>query len=69
MDSARYTVYDTTKLKYCTSTGVSTPTINTGARFWSATVSHTMIPGFSCGVSVNTANPITTVNDGEPVCK
>ena len=69
VDSMHYSVYDTSKLKYRTTTGVNTPTITTGAGFWSATVSHTLIPGFSCGVSINTANPITTVNDGEPTCK
>ena len=69
-DSVRYSTYDTTKLKYRTSSGVNTPNITTGAGFWTATISHTMVAGFSCGIGVNTANPITSsAGEGEPVCK
>ena len=69
-DSAKYATYDTTKLKFKPSTGVNTPTIVTGAGFWSATITHTQIASFSCGIGVNTTNPlVSTAGDGEPVCK
>ncbi len=69
-DSTKYTTYDTTRLKFKPSTGVLAPTITTGAGYWSATVSHTQITAFSCGIGVNTVNPlITTAGDGEPVCR
>ena len=69
-DSSKYSVYDTTKLKYKPSTGVNTPTIVTGAGYWSASITHTQIAGFSCGIGVNTQNAVvTTAGDGEPACK
>ncbi|CAN5912764.1 hypothetical protein BH11GEM2_BH11GEM2_14550 [soil metagenome] len=69
-DSVRYSTYDTTKIKYRTSSGVNTPAITTGAGYWSATITHTMVAGFSCGIGVNTANPIvTSASEGEPACK
>jgi type IV pilus assembly protein PilA len=69
-DSVHYSTYDTAKLKWRMSTGVNAPTITTGAGFWTATISHTLIAGFSCGISINTANPIsTTASEGEPACK
>ncbi len=41
-----------------------------GAGYWSATVTHTQIASFSCGIGVNTTNPlVSTAGDGEPVCK
>ncbi|CAN5452707.1 hypothetical protein BH09GEM1_BH09GEM1_43380 [soil metagenome] len=69
-DSVKYATYDTTKIKYRPSTGVNTPTIVVGSGFWSATITHTMIASFSCGIGVNTANPlIAKAGEGEPVCK
>ena len=69
-DSTKYSTYDTTKLKFKPSTGVNNPTIVTGAGYWSATVTHTQIAGFSCGIGVNTANTLVpTAGDGEPACK
>ena len=69
-DSTKYAMYDTTQLKFKPSTGVNTPTIVTGAGFWSATITHTQIASFSCGIGVNTANPlVSTAGDGEPACK
>ena len=69
-DSGTYVVYDTTKLKFKPSTGVSTPTINIGPGYWNAQVTHTQIANFSCAIGVNTANPVvTTAGDGEPACK
>ena len=69
-DSTKYVTYDTTKLKYKPSTGVNNPTIVPGSGYWSATITHTQIASFSCGIGVNTTNPIvTTAGDGEPACK
>ena len=71
-DSTKYVTFDTSAghLKYRPSTGVNAPTIATGAGFWSATITHTQITSFSCGIGVNTANAIvTTAGDGEPACK
>jgi hypothetical protein len=51
------------------SSGVGVPNVTTGAGYWSATVTHTQIAGATCGIGVNTANPIiTTAGDGEPSC-
>ena len=71
-DSNQYTiVIDSLKgLRYRQSTSVSTPAIVTGSGYWSASVTHSQIAGFSCGIGVNTANPVvTTAGDGEPACK
>ena len=69
-DSTKYVTYDTTKLKFKPSTGVNDPVIVPGAGYWSATITHTQIATFSCGIGVNTTHPIvTTAGDGEPACK
>ena len=69
-DSGKYVIYDTAQLKFKPSTGVNDPTIVPGAGYWSATVTHTQIAGFSCGIGVNTTNPLVgTAGDGEPACK
>jgi type IV pilus assembly protein PilA len=69
-DSTKYVTYDTTRLKFKPSTGVNDPVIATGAGYWSATITHTQIANFSCGIGVNTVNTlVSTAGDGEPVCK
>ena len=69
-DSMKYVTYDTSLLRFRPSSGVTNPNIVIGAGYWSATMTHTMIPGFSCGIGLNTANPIdATAGNGEPVCK
>jgi type IV pilus assembly protein PilA len=69
-DSVKYVTYDTMKLKFRPSSGVNDPVIVPGAGFWTATVSHTQIANFSCGVGINTVNPlVVSAGDGEPVCK
>jgi prepilin-type N-terminal cleavage/methylation domain-containing protein len=51
------------------SSGVGVPAVVTGPGYWSATVTHTQIAGGTCGIGVNTTNPIlTTAGDGEPSC-
>lgn len=85
-DSQRYTAYlDTTitgrrrrrtvtvsssGLIFDPSTGVSVPMIAVGQDYWSATVTHTQVPNFTCGIGVNTANPVDpNASDGAPACK
>jgi type IV pilus assembly protein PilA len=68
-DSVHYST-DTASLKFKVSTGVTGPSITTGAGFWTATVGHTQISGETCQIAVNTANTlVTTAGDGEPVCQ
>ena len=69
-DSTKYSTYDTAKIKFRPSTGVTAPVVVVGSGYWSATNTHTMIASFSCGIGVNTANPVvTTAGEGEPACK
>ena len=70
-DSVYYLPYiDTTKLRFKPSLSVSTPSIIVGRGYWSATVMHSQIPNFTCGISVNTVNPIVSAaGEGEPTCK
>ena len=69
-DSSKYTSV-VTQLKFQNSTGVNAPTISTGAGYWTATNSHTQLTGTTCGIGINTTNPLTGVvaAEGEPVCK
>jgi type IV pilus assembly protein PilA len=70
-DSVYYLPYgDTTKLKFKPSMSVGKPTIVVGQGYWSATVTHTQMLNFTCGIGVNTANAIVpTAGDGEPACQ
>ena len=69
-DSVKYVTYDTTKLKFRPSQGVGDPTIVPGAGYWSATVTHSQVASFSCGIGVNTQNPvIASAGEGEPACR
>jgi prepilin-type N-terminal cleavage/methylation domain-containing protein len=68
-DSSKYTA-TITDLKYSVSTGVNSPTIATGSGYWTATNSHTQLTGTSCGIAINTTNPLNSAaGEGEPVCK
>ena len=69
-DSSRYTS-TITDLKYQNSTGTVAPVITTGAGFWFATNSHTQLPTMTCGIGLNTTNPVPGVAaaEGEPACK
>ena len=52
------------------STGVSWPKAVAGGGYWSATVTHSALPGTSCGISMNTSNPVdAAAPEGDPVCK
>jgi prepilin-type N-terminal cleavage/methylation domain-containing protein len=71
-DSAKYATDTTKGMKFKPSTGVGMPTIVAPATggYWTATNTHTQLASFSCGIGVNTANPVvTTAGDGEPACK
>jgi prepilin-type N-terminal cleavage/methylation domain-containing protein len=69
-DSSKYVTYDTVQLKFKPSTGVYGPNIVAGSGYWSATVTHSQVANFSCGVAVNTTNPIlASARDGEIACK
>ena len=57
-------------LRYSNTTGVNSPTITTGPGYWSATTTHTQLAGSTCGIGVNTTNPlIASAGDGEAVCQ
>ncbi|HET9010784.1 MAG TPA: prepilin-type N-terminal cleavage/methylation domain-containing protein, partial [Gemmatimonadaceae bacterium] len=49
-DSTKYVTYDTTKLKFKPSTGVSMPNIATFSGAWLATNTHSQLANFSCGI-------------------
>jgi type IV pilus assembly protein PilA len=70
-DSVYYLPYiDTTKLRFKPSLSVSTPVIALGPGYWTATVTHSQILNFTCGIAVNTVNPIVpSAGEGEPVCR
>ena len=68
-DSSSYTS-TVSLLKFQNSTGTNVPTIAAGAGYWTATNTHTQLPGMTCGVGINTTNPvISSATEGEPVCQ
>jgi prepilin-type N-terminal cleavage/methylation domain-containing protein len=69
-DSSKYTG-TLSQLKFQVSTGVNAPTLATGAGWWTATNSHTQLSGQTCGIGINTTNPLAGVvaAEGEPACK
>ncbi len=70
-DSTYYTTATTlvTRNGFKNTSGVAVPRVTPGAGYWSATVTHSQISGGTCGIGVNTTNPIiTTAGDGEPSC-
>jgi type II secretion system protein G len=68
-DSSKYTS-TVSLLKYQNTNGVNTPTIQTGPGYWTATTTHTQLPGVTCGISINTTNPVTAAADeGQPICQ
>ena len=70
-DSGKYSAtIDSTHVKFAASTGVRTPTIVTGAGYWTATNTHTQLAAVVCGIGMNTTNPtVSTAGEGEPACK
>ncbi len=71
-DSSKYT-NAITQLKFQVSTGVNSPNIQTGSGWWYATNDHTQLTGQSCGIGINTTNPLAPAGvsaaEGEPACK
>jgi len=68
-DSSKYTAV-LAQLKYQNSTGTVAPTITVGAGLWSATNAHTQLAGATCGIGINTPNPVVpTAAEGEPACQ
>jgi type II secretion system protein G len=69
-DSSKYATDTTKGMKFKATRGVSMPTITTYAGAWLATTTHSQLPSFSCGIGVNTTNPlVSTAGEGEPTCK
>ena len=67
-DSSRYTS-SLTSLGFKQSTGTTPPQIVTGSGYWTATNGHTQLANVSCGIAVNTTNPVVgTAGEGEPAC-
>ena len=71
-DSTHYTDGATlvnTMKSFKNSSGVGVPNVSTGPGYWTATVTHSQLAGATCGIGVNTSNPINTnAGDGEPIC-
>jgi type IV pilus assembly protein PilA len=69
-DSSKYTS-TVSQLKFQNSTAVGSPAVVTGAGYWTATNTHTQLPGTTCGIGINTTNPLSGVvaAEGEPVCQ
>jgi type IV pilus assembly protein PilA len=68
-DSSKYTT-DLTAVKFQKSAGTNDPVVVTGSGFWTATNTHTQLTGQSCGIGINTTNPVNAgAAEGEPVCK
>ena len=70
-DSTYYVAATTlvTKNNFKNSSGVGVPVVVPGPGYWSATVTHSQLSGATCGIGVNTTNPIiSAAGDGEPSC-
>jgi type IV pilus assembly protein PilA len=68
-DSSKYTT-DLTAVKFQKSAGTNDPVVVTGSGFWTATNTHTQLTGQSCGIGINTTNPVNAgAAEGEPTCK
>jgi type IV pilus assembly protein PilA len=70
-DSTYYTTATTlvSRNGFKNSSGVGVPVVVPGAGYWSATVTHGQLSGSTCGIGVNTTNPIiSAAGDGEPSC-
>ncbi|MBW8771582.1 MAG: prepilin-type N-terminal cleavage/methylation domain-containing protein [Gemmatimonadetes bacterium] len=69
-DSTAYATDTTKGMKFKPSLGVGMPTITVYPGAWLATNTHSQLTSFSCGIGVNTTNPVVaTASDGEPTCR
>ena len=67
-DSSKYTT-SLTAVKFQKSAGTNDPTVSVGTGYWTATNSHTQLSGATCGIGINTTNPINSgAAEGEPSC-
>jgi prepilin-type N-terminal cleavage/methylation domain-containing protein len=68
-DSSKYSS-DLSALKFQKSAGTTDPQISVGTGYWTATNSHTQLANSTCGIGINTTNPVNgTAAEGEPSCK
>jgi hypothetical protein len=68
-DHRRYTT-DLVALWFRRSTGVNAPIVVVGPDWWSATNTHSQLSKTTCGIAVNTTNPVVaTAPNGLPACK
>jgi len=68
-DSSKYSS-DLSALKFQKSSGTNDPQIGVGTGYWTATNTHTQLANSTCGISINTTNPVNaTAAEGEPSCK
>ena len=68
-DSSKYTT-NLTAIKFQKSSGTNDPGVNVGTGYWTATNTHTQLQNSTCGIGINTTNPVNgTAAEGEPSCK
>jgi prepilin-type N-terminal cleavage/methylation domain-containing protein len=68
-DSSKYSS-DLSALKFQNSAGTNAPQIGVGTGYWTATNTHTQLQNATCGIGINTTNPVNgTAAEGEPSCK
>jgi Tfp pilus assembly protein PilE len=68
-DHTRYTT-DLAELGFKASTGVTAPKVTVAQGWWHATNTHSQLSNVTCGLAVNTTNPLVAAAlDGEPACK
>ena len=69
-DSTSYATDTTKGMKFKPSLGVGMPTVTVYPGAWLATNTHSQLVSFSCGIGVNTTNPVVAAaSDGEPTCR
>jgi prepilin-type N-terminal cleavage/methylation domain-containing protein len=69
-DSTAYATDTSKGMKFKPSLGVGMPAVQVYPGAWLATNTHSQLPNFSCGIGINTTNPLVAgVGDGEPTCK
>ena len=67
-DSSKYTT-NLTAIKFQKSSGTVDPVVAVGTGYWTATNKHTQLSGATCGIGINTTNPINgAAAEGEPSC-
>ncbi|HEX8848614.1 MAG TPA: hypothetical protein VF761_03690 [Gemmatimonadaceae bacterium] len=67
-DSGRYTS-NVASLDFHPMPGVSAPALTASKDRWTATITHSQLPGQTCGIAVNADNPVDpNIGEGEPAC-